>query len=148
MTAAPRYCLLFSLDILVSAFTRILLYSWDFPGKNTGVGCHFLPQGIFLTQRWNLGLLCLLHWQVDSLPLHYLGSLRKGMPISKCNNCLTQSLPSYTRCLDFIKKLQGIHRHKKMKNIVKRQSNQPNQIVTVTATLSYDTNVRIIKRGI
>ena len=74
MTAAPRYCLLFSLDILVSAFTRILLYSWDFPGKNTGVGCHFLPQGIFLTQRWNLGLLCLLHWQVDSLPLHYLGS--------------------------------------------------------------------------
>ena len=22
----------------------------DFPGKNTGVGCHFLLQGIFLTQ--------------------------------------------------------------------------------------------------
>ena len=28
-----------------------------FPGKNTGVGCHFLLQGIFLTQGWNLGLL-------------------------------------------------------------------------------------------
>ena len=27
------------------------------PGKNTGVGCHFLPQGIFLTQELNLGLL-------------------------------------------------------------------------------------------
>ena len=26
-------------------------------GKNTGVGCHFLLQGIFLTQRLNLGLL-------------------------------------------------------------------------------------------
>ena len=23
---------------------------WDSPGKNTGVGCHFLLQGIFLTQ--------------------------------------------------------------------------------------------------
>ena len=27
-----------------------LLCPWDFPGKNTGVGCHFLLQGIFLTQ--------------------------------------------------------------------------------------------------
>ena len=26
------------------------------PGKNTGVGCHFLLQGIFLTQGPNLGL--------------------------------------------------------------------------------------------
>ena len=32
-----------------------------FPGKNTGAGCHFLLQGIFLTQGLNLGLLCLLH---------------------------------------------------------------------------------------
>ena len=56
MTAAPRYCLLFSLDILVSAFISTLLCSWNFPGKNTGVGCHFLLQGIFLTQRWDLGL--------------------------------------------------------------------------------------------
>ena len=28
----------------------------DFPGKNTGVGCHALPQGIFPTQRSNPGL--------------------------------------------------------------------------------------------
>ena len=28
----------------------------DFPGKNTGVGCHFLLQGIFPTQRSNPGL--------------------------------------------------------------------------------------------
>ena len=27
-----------------------LLCPWDFPGKSTGVGCHFLPQGIFPTQ--------------------------------------------------------------------------------------------------
>ena len=30
-----------------------LLRPWDFPGKNTGVGCHFLLQGIFLIQGWN-----------------------------------------------------------------------------------------------
>ena len=29
----------------------------DSPGKNTGVGCHALLQGIFSTQRKNLGLL-------------------------------------------------------------------------------------------
>ena len=31
--------------------------SMGFSGKNTGVGCHFLLQGIFLTQESNLGLL-------------------------------------------------------------------------------------------
>ena len=51
-----------------------LLASWDFPDKNTGVGCHALLQGIFLTQRLNLSLLHLLHWQADSLPLCHLGS--------------------------------------------------------------------------
>ena len=30
---------------------------WDFPGKNTGVGCHFLLQGIFPTQGSNPSLL-------------------------------------------------------------------------------------------
>ena len=40
-----------------------------FPGKNTGVGCHFLLQGVFSTQGSNPYLLHLLHWQVDSLPL-------------------------------------------------------------------------------
>ena len=29
---------------------------WDFPGKSTGVGCHFLLQGIFPIQGSNLGL--------------------------------------------------------------------------------------------
>ena len=30
--------------------------SWDFPDKHTGVGCHFLLQGIFQTQGLNPGL--------------------------------------------------------------------------------------------
>ena len=33
-----------------------LLCPWDSPGKNTGVGCNFLLQEIFLTQGLNLGL--------------------------------------------------------------------------------------------
>ena len=48
-----------------------LLCSWDFPGKDTGVGCHFLPQGVFPTQGLNLGLLNhrqILYW------LSYKGS--------------------------------------------------------------------------
>ena len=31
----------------------MLLQPWDSPGKNTGVGCHFLLQGIFPTQGLN-----------------------------------------------------------------------------------------------
>ena len=41
-----------------------LFCPWNFPDKNTGAGCHFLVQGTFLTHVY-----CLLHWQVDSLPL-------------------------------------------------------------------------------
>ena len=40
-----------------------------FPGKNTGVGCHFPLQGIFLTLESDQSLLGLLHGQADSLPL-------------------------------------------------------------------------------
>ena len=43
----------------------------SFPGKNTGVGFHFLLQGIFLTEGSNPHL---LHWQADSSPPHHLGS--------------------------------------------------------------------------
>ena len=52
--------------------------STGFSGKNTGVGCcQALVQGISPTQGWNLCLLCLLHWQVSSLPLAPPGVLRQ-----------------------------------------------------------------------
>ena len=44
-----------------------LLCPWDSPGKNTGVGCHFLLQGIVPIQGLNPHLLSLLHWQAGSL---------------------------------------------------------------------------------
>ena len=45
-----------------------VLCPWNFPGKNTGVGCHCLLQGISPTQGSNPYLLGLLYWQADSLP--------------------------------------------------------------------------------
>ena len=39
------------------------------------MGCHFLLQRTFPTQGSNPGFLRLQHRQVDSLPLHHLGSL-------------------------------------------------------------------------
>ena len=52
-----------------------LLCPQDSPGKNTGVGCHFLLQGFFPTQGANPCLLSLLHWQADSLPMNHLEDL-------------------------------------------------------------------------
>ena len=62
--------------------------SVGFPGKNTGVGCRFLLQVIFLSQGLNLGLFCLLHWQAGSLPLG-----PPGEPL-----CCAQSLSPVRLC--------------------------------------------------
>ena len=45
------------ISLLLSGHSVWLLHPWDSLGKNTGVGCHFLLQGIFPTQGLNLGLL-------------------------------------------------------------------------------------------
>ena len=62
-----------------------LLCPWDFPGKNTGVSCHALLQGIFLAQGSNPYLLCLLHWQAGSLTL-----VPPGKPQTYINDPLMQ----------------------------------------------------------
>ena len=74
-----------------------ILRLWDSLGKNTGEGCHFLLQGIFLTQGTNLSLLCLLHWQVGSLPL-----APPGKPPFGFDQFKTLSKAYWkTRCLSF-----------------------------------------------
>ena len=60
--------------------------SWDSPGVNTGVGCNFLFQGIFLTRGLNVHLLHVLIWQADSSLLCHLGSLLQK--IHSLNKCL------------------------------------------------------------
>ena len=67
--SVAQSCPTFS-DLMDCSSARFLC-PWDCPGKNTGVGCHFLLQRIFLTQGLNPGL---LHWQVNSLSLNHLGS--------------------------------------------------------------------------
>ena len=62
-----------------------LLCPWDSPGSNTGVGCHFLLQGIFLTQESNPGF---LHCRQMIYQLSYEGSLEMKImvPISSISS--------------------------------------------------------------
>ena len=50
-----------------------LLCPWNFPGKYTGVGCHYLLQGTFPTRDWTrvscLGRWILYHWATWEAPL-------------------------------------------------------------------------------
>ena len=70
-----------------------LLCPWKSPGKNTGMGCHFLLQGISLTQGSNLYLEYLLHCRQILYCLSprmwkgYQGFQCKGPPC-----CMRQSL--------------------------------------------------------
>ena len=59
-----------------------LLCPWDFPGKNTGVGCHFLLQEIFPTQGLNPGL---LHCRQTLYHLSHQG----GIVIKLCRTLVT-----------------------------------------------------------
>ena len=55
--------------------------SIEFPGKNTGVGCHFLLQGIFPAQGSNTGL---LHCRHILYHLSHHGSLEGDNEVESC----------------------------------------------------------------
>ena len=57
-----------------------LLCPWDFPGKNTGVGCHFLLPGIFLTRGLNSGL---PHCRQMLYPLSHQKSPERSLMMQK-----------------------------------------------------------------
>ena len=59
-----------------------LFCSWDSPGKNTGVGCHFLLQGIFLTQG--------LNWTCVS----YISCISRQI-LYHCATCLNKDLRTW-----------------------------------------------------
>ena len=66
------FILLFSREVgSISFATPWTPLSMEFPGRNTGVGCHFLLQGIFLAQGSNLGL---PHCRTSLYHLRYQGS--------------------------------------------------------------------------
>ena len=57
---------------------------WDSPGKNTGVGCHALLQGIFQTQESNPGL---LHCRQILYRLNHQGSPKEAILKMGPNRC-------------------------------------------------------------
>ena len=61
-----------------------LLCLWNFPGKNSGVGCHFIPQGILLTQRSNPCLLRLLHCRKSLYHCAICEPSIEHAPLHKC----------------------------------------------------------------
>ena len=78
-----------------------LLCPQDFPGKNTGVGCHALLQGTFVTQRLNLGL---LHWYADSLPLKKPSLIIREKEIKITAEYTVTSVPFHTCQKDYHQK--------------------------------------------
>ena len=79
------------------------LCPWDFPGENSGMGCHAFLQAIFPTLGLNPHLLHLLRWQVGSLPLAPPG--KPGLqwshkyPITESTTILCAVLESLTTCV-------------------------------------------------
>ena len=63
-----------------------MLCPWDFPGKNTGVCCHFLLQGVFLTQSLKSQF---LHWQANHLPLTHQGNPVEYYLVIKMNKIVS-----------------------------------------------------------
>ena len=72
MTNNSLVCMCALSRLILCDYSHQLVCAWDFPGKDTGVGCHFLPQRIFPIQGLNPYLLLLLCWQANSLPLRHL----------------------------------------------------------------------------
>ena len=76
-----------------------LLCPWDSPGKNTGVGCSVLLQGLFLTQGLNPHLLCLLHWRQI---LYCFSSVTQSCPtLCDPKNHSMPDLPVYHQLPEF-----------------------------------------------
>ena len=70
-----------------------LLCTWDFSGKNAGVGCHVLLQGIFWTPGSNMHDLPPLPWQVGSLPAETHGKPKRHiLPVKAIGNFKIKTL--------------------------------------------------------
>ena len=74
-------CVLTCVRLFVTPWTvaRQAPLSTGFSRPECSSGLSFSTLGIFPTQGLNLHLLCLLHWQGDSLSLYHLGSLQNNI---------------------------------------------------------------------
>ena len=105
----PSRLLLISLAACVCTLSCVWLFaisrtvahqaplSMGFSRQESGVGCHFILQGVFPIQGSNLGV---LYWHADSLPLSHLGSpytfgrWRKRLERSHASTCTLSLLSS------------------------------------------------------
>ena len=99
-----NFVLLFGIPWTVACHAPL---SMNFPGKNTGVVYHFLLQGIFPTEELNPCLLCLLHWQADSLQLSHLWGPYSNIYSSIIYN--SHYLETFLSTGDWIKKRCYMH---------------------------------------
>ena len=67
---------------------------WDFPGKNTGIGCHFFLQGIFLT-RDQTHSSCISRWLFTTEP--------PGKPMYVINTYLINNWSVYKFSRNFLR---------------------------------------------
>ena len=88
-----------------------LLWPWDSPGKNPGVGCHCLLQAIFSIQRSNPGLLhcrqILYHLNIEYMKLKHIKTHRRvyahtymdtlqNPEVISCNACVSSKKNYFT----------------------------------------------------
>ena len=90
LSVCNQVCLSYLCACVLSRFTLVQLFatlrtiahqtplSMGVSTKSTGVGCHALLQGIFLTQGSNLRLLCLLNCRQILYALRHLGSPKEN----------------------------------------------------------------------
>ena len=80
---------------LMVLISTVIIIMVEWCGKNTGVSCHLLFQGIFPTQELNQHRTTrhLLHWQADALPLALPGKpideQRRGQMSASCKGAGT-----------------------------------------------------------
>ena len=99
METVNEYCWMKNCSLVdKSCRPRKPLYLWDFPGKNIGVGCHFLFQGIFLTHGSKPGLLLgrwiLYHWATWEAQVKNSGFQLPHHQVTQSSH--TPAMPSYS----------------------------------------------------
>ena len=72
---------------------------WDSPGKNTGVGCHFLLRGIFPTQGLKLSLAS------PVLASRFFTTVLPGKPLRDYISAQKESISFINTCFDTVKSL-------------------------------------------
>ena len=99
------YLLILPNQLLTGQYSQqYILCPWNFPGKNTGMGCHLLLQGILPTQELKPRLLCFL-----ALAGRFFTSVLPWWYIPALENVTCSSCPTLCDCMDSSPPGSSIH---------------------------------------